>query len=345
MVGLPKHRVAGKIILLIIVNGRSHLKMCMKTVLYVLFPLAVLLAVSAAACIFGYAVFAAVDGQWPLRKIITRSTLVFLLLGLFPLAAWLGLNRADFGFARPAAFFKQLLQGLGLGLATLLPVLLALYALDVYVIDVHKTWDIGKTLKALSVSLFLALLISLAEEPLFRGVLLAGLTKKTGTRLAVAASSVYYASLHFLHSKSAVSVADAQWYSGFPMLAEAFANLFSAEIFSAWLALFMVGTFLAVLRSRIPQGLGLCIGCHAAWVWQIKMTKAVFNTDPHAEYAYLVSSYDGVIGPLVAGWMLLAVVGYWGFDLHRPSFAQSKFVPNIIEGEGRVRGNQNKEKR
>jgi membrane protease YdiL (CAAX protease family) len=258
-------------------------------------------------------VFLAVDGQWPLRKIITRSTLIFLLLGIYPLMVWLGLSKADLGFARRAAFFKQLLHGLGLGLLTLLPVLMALYALDVYVVDVHKTWGIGKTLKTLSVSLLLALLISLAEEPLFRGVLLAGLGKKTGVRLAVAVSSIYYASLHFLHSKGVVAVESAQWYSGFPMLAEAFANLFSAEIFSAWLALFMVGVFLAVLRTRIPQGLGLCIGCHAAWVWQIKMAKAVFNTDPHAEYAWLVSSYDGVVGPLVTGWMLLAVCCYWGY--------------------------------
>jgi membrane protease YdiL (CAAX protease family) len=285
----------------------------MKTALYVLFPLAVLLALSAVACVFGYAVFLAADGQWPLRKIITRATLIFLLLSIFPLMPQLNLNKADLGFARCGVFLKQLLQGLGLGLLTLLPVLLALYALDVNVVDVHKTWSIGKTLKALSVSLLLALLISLAEEPLFRGALLAGLSKKTGVQTAVLASSVYYASLHFLHSKGAVTVADAQWYSGFPMLAEAFANLFNVEIFSAWLALFMVGVFLAVLRTRIPQGLGLCIGCHAAWVWQIKMAKAVFNADPRAEYGFLVSSYDGVIGPLVASWMLLAVIGYWSY--------------------------------
>lgn len=283
----------------------------MKTALTVLFPLALLLALSAAACLIGYAVFIAVDGHWPLRKIITRSTLIFLLLSIYPLAIWLGLRKTDLGFARRSVFFKQLLQGLGLGLLTLLPVLLALYLLDVYVVDVYRTWNAASTLKALIVSLLLALLISLAEEPLFRGVLLAGLQRKTGVWLATAVSAAYYASLHFLHSKSEVPVADVHWYSGFPLLADAFANLFRAEVFPAWLALFMVGVFLAVLRTRIPQGLGLCIGCHAAWVWQIKMTKAIFNTDPHAEFGYLVSSYDGVIGPLVSVWMLLVVIGYW----------------------------------
>lgn len=284
----------------------------MKTVSYVLFPLTLLLILSAVACLVGYALFLALDGQWPLRKIITRSTLIFLLLSIYPLAVWLGLSKADLGFARRGVFFKQILQGLGLGLLTLLPVLAVLYWLDVYVVDIHRTWSIVKALKALSVSLLLALLISLAEEPLFRGVLLAGLKRKAGVWIAIATSSVYYASLHFLHSKGEVSVADVQWYSGFPLVIDAFANLFSTEVISAWLALFMVGVFLAVLRTRIPQGLGLCIGCHAAWVWQIKMTKAVFDTNPQAEFGYLVSSYDGVIGPLVSGWMLFAVVGLWG---------------------------------
>lgn len=285
----------------------------MKTVSYVLFPLALILTLSAVACLVGYAVFLAVDGQWPLRKIITRSTLIFLLLSIYPLAAWLGLGKADLGFARLPAFGKQLLQGLGLGVLTLLPVLLVLYALDVYVVDIHREWNIGKALKALSASLLLALLISLAEEPLFRGVLLAGLRRKIGVWMAIAASSVYYASLHFLHSKGEVSVDTVQWYSGFPLLADAFANVFRAEVLSAWLALFTVGVFLAVLRTRIPQGLGLCIGCHAGWVWQIKMTKAIFNTNPNAEFAYLVSSYDGVVGPLVTAWMLWVVCCYWGY--------------------------------
>ncbi|MGR8934972.1 MAG: CPBP family glutamic-type intramembrane protease [Gammaproteobacteria bacterium] len=280
----------------------------MKTVLSVLFPLIWLLALSSAACLFGYAVFLAVDGQWPLRKIITRTTLIFLLLSIYPLAVRLGLSKTDLGFTCCRVFCKQILQGLGLGLLTLLPVLLVLYALDVYVVDIYRAWSIASTLKALSVSLLLALLISLAEEPLFRGILVAGLQRKTGAWTAVAVSAVYYASLHFLHSKGDVSIADVQWYSGFPLLGDAFANLFRGEVLSAWLALFMVGVFLAVLRIRIPQSLGLCIGCHTAWVWQIKMTKAIFNPDPQAEFAYLISDYDGVVGPLVAVWMAAAVV-------------------------------------
>jgi hypothetical protein len=41
------------------------------------------------------------------------------------------------------------------------------------------------------------------------------------------------------------------------------------------------------------------------------MSKKLFNTDYSSEYFYLVNSYDGVIGPLVTGWLMLAIAGYF----------------------------------
>jgi hypothetical protein len=40
------------------------------------------------------------------------------------------------------------------------------------------------------------------------------------------------------------------------------------------------------------------------------MNKKLFNTDFSSDYAYLVSSYDGVIGPLVTVWLMLAIAAY-----------------------------------
>jgi len=90
--------------------------------------------------------------------------------------------------------------------------------------------------------------------------------------------------------------------------------LLNPNILSAFFALLMVGIFLAVLRTQVKASLGLCIGCHTCWVWQIKMSKSLFNTDFSSEYLYLVSSYDGVIGPLVTGWLLLAITGYFVYQ-------------------------------
>jgi hypothetical protein len=52
----------------------------------------------------------------------------------------------------------------------------------------------------------------------------------------------------------------------------------------------------------------LCIGCHAGWVWQIKVSKDLFNLNSQSEFLYLVSSYDGVVGPIVSVWLFVAML-------------------------------------
>jgi hypothetical protein len=43
------------------------------------------------------------------------------------------------------------------------------------------------------------------------------------------------------------------------------------------------------------------------------LSKSLFNINPNSDYLYLVSSYDGVIGPLVTAWLGLAMVGYYWY--------------------------------
>jgi len=282
-----------------------------KRMTYALVPLGVLLAASSLACIVGYFVFQGLDGQLPLAKIISKSTQLFLVLSIFPAMSYLKLNKADLGFAPTPVFLKQLALGFGLGFATLMPVFIIEYALGIHIIDQAQQWTAGLVAKKILVSLLLAFIISLIEEPLFRGVLFAGLNKKLSVISAILISSSYYAALHFLNSKTPIAVDQASLASAFSLLGEAFANLLNPDILSAFLALLMVGIFLSVIRAKVKHSLGLCIGCHTCWVWQIKMSKNLFNTDAGSDYLYLVSSYDGVIGPLVTGWLSAALIGYF----------------------------------
>jgi len=282
-----------------------------RNVFYSLVPLLILVAASSLACIVGYFIFQGMDGQLPLSKIITKSTQLFLVLSIFPAMAYLKLNRADLGFAAKAVFLKQVLLGFGLGFATLMPVFIVQYALGINIVDESQQWTVGLVAEKMLISLLLALLISMVEEPLFRGILFAGLKKKLPVISAILISSTYYAALHFLNSKTEIPFEQAHLSSGFPLLGEAFANLLNPKILSAFIALLMVGIFLGTLRSQVKESLGLCIGCHTCWVWQIKMSKNLFNTDSSSEYIYLVSSYDGVVGPLVTVWLSLAIIGYF----------------------------------
>ena len=286
----------------------------MRYVFYTVVPFLVLLAATSLACTVGYFMMLGIGDAIPFRQILTRSTQLFLVLSIFPAMAYLKINREELGFAPGLIFLKQLLQGFCLGFMTLMPVFIVLSVLKINVIDETQIWTVGFLAKTMAINLLLALLISMIEEPLFRGLLLAGLKKKLPVMAAILISSTYYAGLHFLSIKTDLPVQDINLFSGFKLLGEAFGNLLNPDNLSAFFALLMVGIFLGVLRTQVKVSLGLCIGCHTCWVWQIKMSKKLFNTDFSSEYLYLVSSYDGIIGPLVAGWLMLAIAGYFTYQ-------------------------------
>ncbi|NOT83765.1 MAG: CPBP family intramembrane metalloprotease [Methylococcaceae bacterium] len=282
----------------------------MRRYFYALVPLLVLLGATFLACIASYFIVQHFGDDYPFRKIIKKSTLFFLALSIFPIMAVLKLNKADLGFAPRPIFFKQLLTGFGLGFLTLIPVIILLTALGINIIDESQPWTGFWIGKKLLIELFLALLIGFFEESLFRGLFLRGLAKHLPLAAAILLSALYYASLHFLDSKTLIPTQELTVFSGFKLLGEAVVNIFNPDILPAFFAILMVGICLGLLRTQVKQSLGYCIGCHASWVWQIKLNKSFFNTDFSNPYAYLVSAYDGVVGPLVAGWLLLVVVLY-----------------------------------
>jgi membrane protease YdiL (CAAX protease family) len=285
----------------------------MRYLIYPFVPLLVLLTAVSLACILAYFIMLGIGDHFPLRKIISKCSQLLLVLSIFPAMKILNITKAELGFAARPVFLKQLLQGFVLGFFTLIPVFITLYLLKINVIDDAQLWTAGLVAKKLLIALFFALIISLIEEPLFRGILITGLNKKLPVIAAIFISSFYYAGLHFLDSDIDVPYQGMTWSSGFTLMTDAFSSILNPEFTSTFLALLMVGLFLAVVRTQIKSSLGLCIGCHTCWVWQIKMSKSLFNTDFNSPYAFLVSHYDGVIGPLVTGWLILAVAAFWLF--------------------------------
>lgn len=281
------------------------------SVVAALCPLFILLAALSSAVIIAYLIVQTVGEVMPFRAMIGRLAELFLVLSIFPAMAYLKINRMQLGFVNGTAFFKQLIQGFALGFVSLMPVFVVLYVLKINVIDETQTWTLAHLAKNASTGLLVALIISMVEEPLFRGIMLTALRRKLPLIAAIVISSAYYAALHFLDTKVKIPLDQITLLSGFKLVGLAFVNIFNAKVLSAFFALLMVGIFLGVLRSQIKTSLGLCIGCHTCWVWLIKMSKSLFNTDYNSRYSYLVSSYDGVIGPLVTAWLLFAVVAYF----------------------------------
>lgn len=284
----------------------------LKKLYYAFVPLLILLFFAAISAVLSYLFLWVAGDVISMRKIVSKGAQVFLLMSIFPLRHYLKLSWSDIGFAEKTLFFKQIGFGLILGLVTLMPVMIVLYALDISVIDQTKDWSLLKIVGRVALALFLATLISFGEEPLFSGILLAGLKKKMTVVMAAVLTATYYAAFHFVKTKTKVPYEELEITSGFQLMAEAFTNVLNPEIISAFIALFVVGLFLATIRTQIANSIGICIGCHAAWVWQIKIGKDFFDTNPNSEYYYLVSDYyDGIIGPLVSIWLSLAIIGYF----------------------------------
>lgn len=283
----------------------------LRCVFYALIPLLVLYASIMLSCILAFFIVKMVGDVLSFQKIISKSTQILLILSIFPAMKILNIDKEQLGFAARPVFFKQLLQGLILGLLTLLPIFVALVLLKINVFDADHHWTVGLVCTKLAYTLILALIISLIEEPLFRGILITGLSKKIPVVLAIIVSAIYYASLHFLDNNTVIAVQDIHFFTGFTLITGAFTNVFNPMMFSSLISLMMVGIFLGILRTQVKNSLGLCIGCHASWVWQIKMSKSLFDTNIWSEYIYLVGSYDGIVGPLVTGWLALEIIKYF----------------------------------
>ena len=284
----------------------------LKTIYYSLIPLLILLFFAAISALLSYIILLVAGDIVSMRKIVSKAAQIFLLLSIFPLRHYLKLTWSDIGFAPKTIFIRQVSRGFLLGLVTLLPVMIVLYSFDISIIDHSREWTTEKVVIRVSLALLLALLISFAEEPIFTGILLAGFRKKMAIGLAVLLSASYYAAFHFVKTKTDIPYEDITIASGFQLMGEAFSNLFNPEITSAFIALLVVGLFLAIIRTQFKTSIGICIGCHAAWVWQIKIGKDFFNTNGNSDYYYLVSNYyDGVVGPLVSVWLSLALIGYF----------------------------------
>lgn len=284
--------------------------------LYVLIPVLVLISLILLASISAYGIVTWIDNSLSFRSVTKKLTQFYLVLSIFPTMQYLKLSKTDLGFPAQSMFVKQLGQGILLGFITLIPAFFLLYWLGVHSLDLSQPWTLVWLVKKLVLELLLAILISVFEEPLFRGVLIAAFSKPFPITAAITVSAFYYAILHFLDNKAEIPYQELSMFSGFTLLNNAIEQLFRPEMLSAFTALFAVGLFLGMIRAQVATSLGICIGCHACWAWLIKLNKGLFNTNPDSNYLYLVSGYDGVIGPLVTVWLAVAMIGYLMFMRH-----------------------------
>jgi membrane protease YdiL (CAAX protease family) len=148
--------------------------------------------------------------------------------------------------------------------------------------------------------------VAFIEETFLRGAMFTGIERSSGATVAIGLTAFVYAALHFLN-RVKIPAEQVDSDSGIELLAGTFDTFMDpAAIVDSFLALFAVGVLLALVRARTGN-IAACVGLHAGWVWIIAITRELTRRDPASEWAYLVGSYDGIVGYFVFGWTALMV--------------------------------------
>jgi len=244
-------------------------------------------------------------GEVRADRLFYRSAMLFALLGLAPLLRWLALrDRAAWGYGLPRA---QFLRRLGQGWLAGVAILTGLLALE-WLAGIRTPLDPlpgSKLAQVLLTGLVGGLLVGLIEETFFRGVMHGALRRRLSFAATTALSAGLYASLHFTRPPRLTADAPVHWDTGWQLLAGMGAAFQQPlALLDSWVALFAVGAFLSLVRER-NGNIALAVGLHAGWVVVIKTGKYLTGLHPDAPLAFLVGSYDGVIGWLAAAWIAL----------------------------------------
>ena len=249
----------------------------------------------------------ALEPEWPFHRIVSRLWQLILLLALLLAMRRLRLRgRDDWGYGVPRpAFLRQLAAGLGIGVATMLPMSIAMHALGIR--ELLPDVDASLLAAALLEGALVGLAVAVVEETFFRGLMYRAIERESGFAAAAGCTALVYAAIHFF-ARVKIPDAEVAWDSGFRLLRGALANLsHPLAIVDSFVTLTLVGLLLALVRRR-TGAIAACIGLHMGWVWVIKSTLAVSREAGPSAVSALVSRFDGYTGWLVAAWALLLIV-------------------------------------
>jgi membrane protease YdiL (CAAX protease family) len=243
----------------------------------------------------------ALQPEWPFHKVVGRLWQLLMLAGI-AVAVWrLDLRgRADWGYGLPRArFLRQAGIGFAFGIATMLPMALAIVALGVR--NPRPGLDLGMLATGVAAGALTGLIVALVEETFFRGLMFRAVLREAGPATAVWTTALLYAAIHFF-ARVKIPHAEVHWDSGIALLGAALARFADpASIADAFVTLVMVGLLLGLVRYRTGS-IAAGIGLHAGWVCVIKATASVTRHDMASPWSFLVSDFDGFTGWMVAGW-------------------------------------------
>ena len=199
---------------------------------------------------------------------------------------------------------------------------LCLLSLLLYQLGWIETDDKFNLSKAFSKAIAPAIIVSLLEEWLFRGVLFDVLRRQLSLTKTIISLSLFFAAVHFLTPPKGAFVSDPRSFlAGFEMLDLIRQKFLTPSTFiGVFLTLFSMGVILAYTRHKTGN-LWLAISLHAGWVFSLKVTTKLFDPTKIADpILYNGSITDGLL-PLLT---LIVTGGCIYFYLQRRNTCHSK---------------------
>jgi len=283
--------------------------------------LAVIFGTLLLAALLAYPVWLAVHAivpEWLFHRIVGRLWQLLLLIGLLVALRRLALRgREDWGWGLPRpVFLRQAGAGLAIGIATMLPMTIAMFALGI--LRLRPEFGMAMLLHAIVGGLLTGLVVSIVEETFFRGLMYRAVHRESGFVAAAWTTSIVYAAIHFF-ARTSIPADAVALDSGLKLLGDALDNFSNPlPVLDSFATLVMVGLLLAFVRRRtgaIAAGLGL----HVGWVFVIKATIATTRVNADAPASFLVGSFDGYTGWLVAAWAAVLIAVAWSRGWLRPA--------------------------
>ena len=234
-------------------------------------------------------------------------------------------NKSALGYAVPRKqFVQQMLRGFTAGTILMVPLAVALFALQLRVWDtdfVAGTSPVLFFIGCVARGLLTGFAVAFIEETFCRGAMFTAIERESGLAMAIVLPTLFYAATHFLGGKLRIPADQVTYASGLQVAADLFERFAHPAVFvDTFIALAALGVLLALIRWRTGTIAG-CIGLHAGGVTVIQTLHGISSGNPAAPMPYLVGHYDGVIGWLAAGWIAVVAAAYWRLSATRSEFA------------------------